>query len=198
MATVRAAPPAFVRLATAGFVFRAGVAMALPLFPLYWVREVGASDAWIGIITTANSAVLLVAYIFWSAITRRIGNSGALIASSFGMALYPLLTASTHSVWMLAVFAGIVGFCAAGNDLVNFDLVLSSIPPDQQATYIGVHQMLQNTALFVLPLVGTLLADQAGLTVALIAAGCLRLLGVGLYMALGVGRPAGAAAEGQR
>jgi hypothetical protein len=185
---LRASPPAFARFVASAFVFRGGVAMAIPLLPLYWVREVGATDAWIGIITTANSAVLLVAYFLWSAAARRIGVGGVLLASSFGMAAYPFAVASTHSVAMLAVFAGLVGMFAAGNDLVNFDLLLSTIPAERQATYVGIHQTLQNAALFVMPLIGTALADFVGITLALVAAGLVRLVGAGLYLAMGVGR----------
>ena len=53
------------------FVFRCGMTLALPLFPLYWVRELHASDSWIGIINTVNNGVLLVAYFLWSAVSRR-------------------------------------------------------------------------------------------------------------------------------
>jgi hypothetical protein len=185
---VRTAPPPFLRFVVSAFVFRCGVAMALPLFPLYWVRVVGASDAWIGIITMANSGVLLVAFFIWSAVTRRIGVGGVLLASSLGLALYPLTAAATTQVWLLALFAGLAGFFAAGNDLVNFDLVLSSIPAERQASSIGFYQTLQNTALFLMPLAGTLMADALGLAAALVAAGLLRLLGAGLFFALGVGR----------
>lgn len=192
----RTAPPPFMRFVNSAFVFRCGVAMALPLFPLYWVREVQASDAWIGIITTANSGILLVAYFFWSAITRRIGVGAVLIITSVGIGLYPLATASTQTVWMLAIFAGMVGFFAAGNDLVNFDLVLSTVPKDHQASYVGYYQTLQNAALFIMPLVGTALADAAGIGVALVAAGVLRLVGAGMYMALRIGQaPAPAPSE---
>ncbi len=185
---MRAAPAAFRHYALSAFVFRSGVAMALPLFPLYWVREVGASDAWIGIISTAGSGVLLVAYFIWSVITRRVGNGVVLLLTSFGIALYPLSAAATSSVAVLAVLAGMAGFFAAGSDLVNFDLVLSSAPQDHQATYVGLFQMLQNLALFMMPLVGTGLASLTSLRAALVVAGGLRLLGAGLYLALRVGR----------
>jgi MFS-type transporter involved in bile tolerance (Atg22 family) len=193
--TMRSAPPTFRSYALSAFVFRCGVAMALPLFPLYWVREVAASDAWIGIISTAGSAVLLVAYFVWSVAARKIGIGAVLLISSFGMSLYPLAATATSSVLLLAVFAGLGGFFSAGNDLVNFDLVLSTAPAEHQATYVGLFQTLQNAALFMMPLLGTALADLAGLHLALVVAGVLRLIGTGLYIALGVGRsPAAEAA----
>jgi hypothetical protein len=195
--SLRTAPPAFLRFAGSAFVFRGGVAMSIPLLPLYWVREVGASDAWIGIITTANSAVLLIAYSLWSLAARRIGVGGVLLITSFAMGFYPIAVATTHSVWMLAVFAGIVGMFAAGNDLVNFDLLLTTIPSDHQALYVGLYQTLQNAALFVMPLVGTLLADLIGLPTALIVAGVMRLVGAALFLAMGVGRAPAKAAVGE-
>jgi MFS family permease len=181
------APATFQRFNYSAFVFRGGVAMALPLLPLYWVREVGASDAWIGIINTANSGVLLIAYFIWAMLVSRRGVGFVLLATSFGMALYPLAVANTDSVLMLAVFAGCVGFFAAGNDLVNFDLVLSSAPKEHQASYIGIYQMTQNAALFLMPLFGTLLADAIGIRTALIIAGVLRLTGAILFLVLRIG-----------
>lgn len=184
---MRTAPPAFRAYALSAFVFRSGVAMAMPLFPLYWVRTVQASDAWIGIISMAGSGVLLVAYFIWSLVTRKAGNGAVLLMTSFGIALYPLGAAATSSVLLLAVLAGLSGFFVAGNDLVNFDLVLSSAPQEHQATYVGLFQMLQNLALFLMPLIGTGLVGLIGIRGALILAGGLRLLGAGLYLILRVG-----------
>jgi Major Facilitator Superfamily len=181
-------PPIFARLVWSSFLFRCGVAMALPLFPLYWVRQVQASDAWIGTINTANSAVLLIAYFIWSQVVRRRSVGWVLIASSIGMAAYPLLTATTTNLWALVIFAGLAGFASAGNDLVTFDLVLSSAPKDHQTVYVGIYQTMQNLALFVMPLVGTALGDALGYGTALLIAGSLRLCGALLYMVLRIGQ----------
>ena len=43
------------------FVFRCGLTLSIPLFPLYWVRELNAPDSWIGVINTVNSAELQLA-----------------------------------------------------------------------------------------------------------------------------------------
>jgi MFS family permease len=168
-------------------VFRSGIATAIPLIPLYYVREAGLNDAWIGLISMIGNSVLLIAYAVWSAGVPRLGNRGVLLASSFGMALYPFGLAATDMPLILAVLAGIANFCVAGNDLVNFDLVLSTIPAERQATYIGVFQTLQNLALFVMPLIATLLADHIGITATLLVAGLIRLLGVALFAWLRIG-----------
>ena len=180
-------PPLFARFVWSSFLFRCGVAMALPLFPLYWVRQVQASDAWIGTINTANSAVLLIAYFVWSQLVRRRSVGWVLIASSLGMACYPLLAATTTNLWALVLFAGLAGFASAGNDLVTFDLVLSSAPKEHQTVYVGLYQTMQNLALLMMPLVGTLLGDALGYGTALLVAGGVRLCGALLYMALRIG-----------
>ncbi|WP_298482497.1 MFS transporter [uncultured Chloroflexus sp.] len=188
LVALKQAPPAFMHYAWSAFVFRSGVAMAIPLLPLYYVRETGLNDSWIGLISMVGNGVLLVAYAVWSAAAPRLGNSGVLLASSLGMALYPFGVALTDSPWLLAVLAGLVTFCVAGNDLVNFDLVLSTIPAERQATYVGLFQTLQNLALFVMPLVATLFADVIGIVPMLLVAGVIRLLGVTLFALLRVGK----------
>ena len=65
--------PRFARFLMSQFVFRWGLSMAIPLLPLYWVRQLNASDTAIGLINTVQGAVLLVAYFFWSRISRRRG-----------------------------------------------------------------------------------------------------------------------------
>ena len=58
--------PDFVRFSVQRFVYLFGIMLAIPLFPLYYVRVVEANDAWIGIINTASSAVLLIGYFLWT------------------------------------------------------------------------------------------------------------------------------------
>ena len=70
------------------FVFRCGLTLSIPLFPLYWVRELNAPDSWIGVINTVNSAVLMVAYFLWSKVSERRGNSMVLRVCAFGLVFY--------------------------------------------------------------------------------------------------------------
>jgi hypothetical protein len=63
--------PDFVSFTLKRFVYLFGITLATPLFPLYFVRELNASDAWIGLLYTAQTAVLVVGYFFWSRQSRR-------------------------------------------------------------------------------------------------------------------------------
>jgi hypothetical protein len=57
--------PKFVSVTLKQFVFLFGITLATPLFPLYFVRELNASDAWIRLLYTTQTVVLVVGYFFW-------------------------------------------------------------------------------------------------------------------------------------
>jgi MFS-type transporter involved in bile tolerance (Atg22 family) len=177
----------FSRFLLSQFVFRCGLALALPLFPLYWVRELHASDGWIGIINTVNSGVLLVAYFIWSTLSRRKGARLVLLICSFGLGFYPLLTGLTHTVTPLPLYAGMAGIFAAGIDLVLFDMLLSTCPPDHTASYVALYQLTTYIATFLAPTLGTFLAGSLGPTPALFVSSGLRFAGAALFVLLRVG-----------
>ena len=179
--------PSFGNFVLASFVFNLGLMMAIPLFPLYWVRELNASDFWIGLINTVNNGVVMIGYFFWTAVTRRRGNVLVLRLSAFGLTLYPLLTALSSDVAPIVLFAALAGIFGAGLNLVLFDISLSTVPPEQIASYIAVYQMTTYVATLIAPLVGTLLGEQIGYAPALFLAAGLRLAGAILYTTLKVG-----------
>ena len=169
------------------FVFRCGLTLSIPLFPLYWVRELNAPDSWIGVINTVNSAVLMVAYFLWSKVSERRGNSMVLRACAFGLVFYPLLTGLTTSLAPLPIYAGFAGIFAAGIDLVMFDILLDTCPPRHAASYIALFQTTTYVATFLAPTLGTYLADALGYAPALYVSAGLRLAGAVLFVTMGVG-----------
>jgi MFS family permease len=178
---------AFNRFLMSQFVFRCGITLALPLFPLYWVRELHASDAWIGIINTVQNAVLLGAYFLWSSMSRRRGTVLVLRLCAFGLGFYPLLTGLSSSVPPLVLYAALAGIFNAGIDLVLFDILLATCPQRHTASYVAVYQMTTYVATFVAPILGTAVAESLGYAPALFAASGLRFLGAALFVLLGVG-----------
>lgn len=178
----------FLHFLTAQFVFRWGMALALPLFPLYWVRSVGATDAQISAINSANTFVLMISYFFWTKVSGRKGERLVLLLAAFGVSFYPMATAFTDSPGLIAVWAAIAGFFVGGTDLVFFDVVLATCPHENQATYVGIYQTTVQMATFLAPLVGTGLSGVVGIVPALILATVLRFAGAVLLTYLGVGK----------
>ena len=173
--------PAFVSFTAKRFVYLSGAALAAPLFPLYFVREVHATDAWIGIINTAQTAILLVGYPLWSRQWRVRGARFVLLWTTLGLTLYPALIAFTHRVEWIVLYAGLAGIFQAGLDLVFFDELMKTVPPEHSATFVSLAQSLQYLSTVASPLVGTFLADHIGLGGGLLVSAALRLIGFGLF-----------------
>jgi hypothetical protein len=178
----------FVSFLTAQFVFRWGMTLAVPLLPIYWVRTVGATDAQISAINSANTFVMMLSFFFWTNLAARKGERLVLLLGAFGVSLYPILTAFTQSPQLLAVWAAMAGFFVGATDLVFFDVVLAICPRENQATYVGIYQTTVQMAVFLAPLAGTALSSAVGIVPILILAGVLRFAGAALLAYLGVGR----------
>jgi hypothetical protein len=177
----------FSRFILSSFVFNMGMTLAIPLLPLYWVRGVGASDFWIGLINTVNNGIVMVGYFVWAGIARRRGNGFVLHICAFGLILYPLLTGLTNRVEPLVLYAGIAGIFGAGLSLVLFDISLATCPPDHTASYIALYQFTTYVATLIAPLAAPFLADLLGYGPALYVAAGLRFAGAILFVVLGVG-----------
>ncbi len=172
---------AFLAFMLKRFVFMSGIYMAVPLFPIYFVREIHASDSWIAAISMAQTAVMVIGYFFWSQQSRRKGSRNVLIWTTLGLSLYPMLTALTHQTWQIAIYAGIAGIFQAGLDLVFFDELMSTIPPEYSATFVSVAQSMQFFSAIFSPIIGSGLVSWIGVGPALVVAGGLRLAGFILF-----------------
>lgn len=177
--------PKFVETVSSQFIYRFGLAFAIPLFPLYYVRELNATDEQIGFIATVGGAVLLGAYFFWACVTKKRGIRFALLTTTAALAFYPIIMAFTQQIEIVIALAGLAGIFAAGIDLVLFDMVVSSYPQDQAATFVGIQQTTVYLATFIAPLVATTLATNIGIPQALIVAGAIRLVGFGAFVLFG-------------
>jgi MFS family permease len=181
---------AFISFIGKRFVFLFGQTLALPLFPLYYVHQVHATDAWIAIITTSQTVILLFGYFLWTRESRQRGSRFVLLWATFGLALYPAVIASTRRLELIALYAGLAGVLQAGIDLVFFDELMKTIPPEYSPTFVSWSQSAQYTSTMVAPLLGTLLSNYIGIPGALFMSAGLRLIGF-LLFALGKERSSG-------
>ncbi len=174
--------PAFVSFASKKFVYFSAMTLSAPIMPLFLVREVKATDSQIGTITMSMTLVMLAGYFIWPRASRKYGGRFVLLATTFGMIFYPALTAATPHVPLIILYAGIAGLFQAGLDLVFFDELMKTVPPEYGATFVSLAQSMQYLSAIVAPLIGTWLADWIGLGGALWVSAGLRLLGFILFL----------------
>jgi MFS family permease len=172
---------AFVSFSAKRFVYLSGVSLAAPLFPLFYVRVVHASNAWIGIISTSQTAVVLFGYYLWARQSKVRGSRFVLLWTTFFMSIYPALVAANRQVEVIAVISGMAGIFQAGLDLVFFDELMKSVPVKYSASFVSFAQSLQNFSAMFAPLVGTYLADYIGIPGALMVSTAIRLAGFMLF-----------------
>jgi len=173
--------PDFIRFSMKRFVYLTGTTLAVPLFPLYYVRSVNASDAAIGWINTAQTIVLTFGYFFWTHTNRKRGPHFVLLATTLAMSLYPALVAITHQVNLIILLAGLAGIVQAGIDLVFFDELMKTVPVEYSATFVSLAQSLQYTSSMLSPLIGAWLASLIGLSGALLVSAAICLAGFLLF-----------------
>lgn len=174
--------PAFQSFALKKFVYMSAIALSTPILPLFFVREVKATDSQIGTINMAMTIVMLAGYFLWPWASRKYGGRFVLLATTLGMAFYPALTAATPHVNLIILYAAIAGLFQSGLDLVFFDELMKTVPPQYSATFVSLAQSMQYLSAIVAPLVGTWLADSIGLGGALWVSAGLRVLGFVLFL----------------
>jgi len=176
------ANPAFASFASKRFVYFSALVLTQPIMPLFFVREVDATDAQIGAITMTMTLVMLFGYFIWPRASHRWGGRFVLLATTFGMILYPAMTAAVPQVRWIIFFAGLAGFFQAGLDLVFFDELMKTVPTEYSATFVSLAQSMQYLSMVLAPLIGTWLANYIGLGGALWLSAGLRLLGFLLFL----------------
>jgi MFS family permease len=173
--------PDFVRFASKRFVFIFATLLATPILPIYYVKEVHANDAWIGLISTTQTAVLVIGYFLWTRGYRLRGSRFVLLWCTFGMSVIPALVAMTHQVQVIALLAGVAGIFQAGLDLVFFDELMKTVPVEYSATFVSLSQSLQYSAAIFAPIIGTQLTNVIGLSGVLLVSSGMRFIGFFLF-----------------
>ncbi|MCK4451458.1 MAG: MFS transporter, partial [Anaerolineae bacterium] len=178
----------FVRFSASAFVFQWGLYLPSALYAIYRVKNLGASDTWIGLLSMTQSAVTIVTYLYWGRVASRKGNRRVLLISSLGVVLYPVLTGLSPRVELLLLPSIIAGIFGAGFNLSFFNTLLEVCPQERLPSYVALNTTVINVAAFLAPLLGTSLANFLDIRIALFIAGGVRLLGVGLFYQLIVRR----------
>lgn len=169
--------PEIFRITTNTFMHGMGVWGASALYILYFVRVLGASDAWIGLQGTVASACTIFGYALWRGVIGRWGESKVLRCTIVCLGLYPLLSGLLPSLTAILFVSGLNALISPGVNLAHFNTLLKVTPPESRPAYTAAYMAFVNTGAFIFPLVGVWLADRIGLATTLIACGIFSILG---------------------
>jgi MFS family permease len=163
------------------FAYHLAQYLALPIFPLYNVRVLELNDNHIGVGTALFYLTVLFGSTQLSRIVQRLGHKKVTGLGVAGMALYPFMLALSHQVWHFYFVSLLGGFiwAMAGGAFANY--MLEHIPPDDRPSHLAWYTIILNIAVLIGSLGGPIIADQMGLSGALILFALLRFLsGLGI------------------
>jgi hypothetical protein len=157
------------------------IGLALPVLPLFYVHDLAASDAWIGILGAAGSAGSVLGYVSVRRLARRRGGTTILLPALVAAAAAYALMSVVDWLPAVAAIAFVSGVAGAGAQLALFDALMRSFPKDLGVTFSSVDQSIQNFALIVAPNLGGFLAVALGSRQALLVTASVGFVAVALF-----------------
>ncbi|MGI6209956.1 MAG: MFS transporter [Anaerolineae bacterium] len=153
----------YLRFLVNTLVGNAGAYLASPLYIIYYVRNLDASDGWIAGATLASNVAAMVGYFVWRRLLPRMGEDRALRITWPITGLYPILiglSGSLNAVILVILWYGVI---SPGLNLSHYNTLLEVCPQARRPTYISVYSAVNNAFAFVLPMLAVALADAIGL-----------------------------------
>jgi MFS family permease len=167
----------FLRFTMTSIFFHFAWQVAWPLFTLYQVKELGATNLWVSILSLSNTGGSLVGYGFWSRYMEKNGSLKTLYRSTLGIFIVPLVYAFSRSLLTIAFFNILTGVIFSGVMLSLFNALLDMTPDERKTTYIGYYNTAINGSAIFAPMAGVALLNLVGYRYAFLSAAALRLCG---------------------
>jgi MFS family permease len=169
--------PAFTRIVRNTFLHGMGIWMAAPLYVLFFVKSLGANEAWIGLNGTIASLATIFGYMFWRWAIARWGEPPILKFTILWAGCTALLVGLLGNLTLILLVTAVNGLVTPGLNLSHFNTFLKIIPPARRPEYHALYSTIMNVGAFISPLISVALAAVIGLGPTLVVCGCLCILG---------------------
>lgn len=168
--------PQFMRFTINTFIYNLAAWAVAPLYVLYYVRERGADEGWLGLLGTVSNVSAIVGYAIWRRVIARRGEYPVLRLSASGAGIFPILAGISPTLPPILAAAALDGLIVTAINLSHYTMFLRVVPDERRPLFIGVYITLMNAGAFLMPLVGVALAEWAGLTTIILGCGVCRFL----------------------
>jgi len=191
----------FVRYTLASVVFYFAWQTPWTLFSLYQVKELGAGNTVMGILTLLNTGGTLFGYQFWVKQIAKRGNLHVQWLAGLTLILVPFTYSFTGflprfpmlgvdiSLWVIGSLNVFVGASLSGLTLALFNALLEATPEKNRTSYIAYYNTSITMTAVVAPLWGVFVYEIGGYQVAFLVCGVQRILGAGALFWLWYANP---------
>jgi MFS family permease len=171
----------FVRIITNTLLFDLGAWTVGPLYIIFFVRELGAPDSWVGLHSTLAHIGVVAGYWVWRRIIKRTGENRAMFIALPMVSLYAFMVALVPNLNFI-LFAGfLINLLAPGVNLSHGVLFLRLLPMERRHTWMAIYSTVMNVGAFVCPLIGVAISNVIGIVPTLLIGGAMRLAGAMLF-----------------
>lgn len=171
----------FVNITINTLIFNIAFWMGTPLQPIYFVRELNATDGWIGLWLGLISGGAILGNLIWPRLINRHGYAWVLGRATLLSAAYYFLIGFFPDLNLILAFALFFGMVSPGVDISHFNTLLEVCDPERRALYVSIFVTVMNAGFFLSALLAAPLLDLIDArTLVLILAG-LRLTGALLF-----------------
>lgn len=171
----------YVRFLLCSLVFHFGWQMGWPLFNVYQIKNLGATEMWLTIINVLSSLFMVISFSLWNRLIKKYDYKLAITLATFGMGLTPILYALSKNLFVLTLMQPITGFFTAGTTVAILGSLLQSSSDKFRTMSVAIHATLTSITLAVAPLLGAYIVTRTSITAALIITALLRLLGSSVF-----------------
>ena len=169
--------PEFGRITTNTLLHGLGMWMAGPLYALYFVRQLNASDAWLGLNGTLGCIGTIVGYSLWRWLIVRWGEPVCLKRTIVLAGGYPILVGLMPALPVILVLGMMNGLIAPGVNLSHYNTLLRVIPADSRPRYTAIYMTIMNLGAFVCPMISLAIVNWIGIETMLVVSGLLSVIG---------------------
>lgn len=167
----------FMGFLTCSLLFHFGWQMGWPLFSIYQIKYLGATEAWITISNVSSGIAMFMSYGYWERLITRKGNCYAIALATTGMAATPIMYAWSPNLYVLTIAGIIMGFFTSGTTTTILSSLLEAAPEKNRLMYVAVHATLTNVTLAVAPLLGDYMLKNSNIYIALYIVAVARFIG---------------------
>jgi MFS transporter len=162
-------------------VFNLGAWLVGPLYTILFVRQLGASDGWVGLNTTLANLGVIAGYALWRRWLPRIGEGRALRLTVPLSASYAFLVALFPNLTMILVWGILINLINPGVNLSHINVFYRVCPDERRASYMAIYSSIMNAGAFVCPMIGIALSGMMDIRWVLVIGGVVRLLGALMF-----------------
>lgn len=169
--------PQFLRFTINTFAMDVGLWAIVPLFNIYYINELGATDGWLG----TSSALMSLATIFGFTVGKKVmkkwGRKKTLQLVSLLRPIFPLVVGLTGDLTVIIIISTVVGILMPAMDISHYSLLLTITPPDKRDEYTAIYSTVLNISAFASPFIGIAISRYIGIANTILIFAGVRLLG---------------------